>query len=153
AGLGRRGLDGPYRWLGYDAVQNRLRHMQNEMQRLVSGLSERPVAQEYPSVNLWTNEDGVLVTAELPGVEAQDIDITVVGKTLTLKGARRADEAKEDECCHRGECRYGNFARSIELPYEVDGEKVGAKLDKGVLSVTLPRAEADKPKKIVVSSN
>jgi HSP20 family protein len=152
-GLGRNGLlGGPYRWHGYDAMQNRLRRMQDEMQGLVSGLSERP-AREFPAINLWTNEEEVLITAELPGVNAEDLDITVVGRTLTLKGTREADEAKEDECCHRRECRCGNFARAVELPYEVDGEKVAAKLDKGILSVTLPRAEADKPRKIVITSN
>ncbi|MBF0486990.1 MAG: Hsp20/alpha crystallin family protein [Nitrospirae bacterium] len=132
-----------------------MKQMQDEMQRLVSGLTERPAtAREFPAINLWTNEEEVLVTAELPGVNAEDLDITVVGRTLTLKGTRgTTEEAKDDECCHRRECRYGNFARAIELPYEVDGQKVGAKLEKGVLTVTLPRAEADKPKKITISAN
>ncbi|MEO5359427.1 MAG: Hsp20/alpha crystallin family protein [Nitrospirota bacterium] len=150
AGITRGGLGGPYRWHGYNALQNRLRQMQDEMQRLVSG--ERP-APEYPAINLWTNEEEVLLTAELPGVNTEDIDITVVGKTLTLKGARKAEETGENDCCHRRECRYGNFARVIELPYEIEGDKVSAKFDNGILTVTLPRAEADKPKKITISTN
>ncbi|MBF0457577.1 MAG: Hsp20/alpha crystallin family protein [Nitrospirae bacterium] len=152
-GITRNVLAGGRHRYGYGAIQNRLQQMQDEMQRLFSsGVAERP-AGEYPAINLWTNEEEVIVTAELPGVNAEDLDITVVGRTLTLKGTRKAEEVKEDECCHRTERRYGNFVRAIELPYEVEGEKVSAKLDKGVLSVTLPRAEADIPKKIKISSN
>ncbi|MCG6552320.1 MAG: Hsp20/alpha crystallin family protein [Candidatus Magnetominusculus sp. LBB02] len=148
-GLTRGGRHG---WGSYDTVQNRLRQMQEELQRLFSPAAERP-AREYPAVNVWTNEEEILVTSELPGVNSEDLDISVAGRTLTLKGSRKADEAQEDECCHRRECRYGNFARAIDLPYEVDGAKVSAKFAKGILTITLPRTEADKPKKITISSN
>ncbi|MBF0515569.1 MAG: Hsp20/alpha crystallin family protein [Nitrospirae bacterium] len=154
AGLTRGGLTGgPYRWHGISSVQNRLKQMQDEMQGMLSGFTERQLRQ-YPAINLWTSEEGVLVSAELPGVNADDLDITVVGRTLTLKGTRKAQEPNEtDDCCHRRECRYGTFARAIELPYEVEGAKVSAKFDKGVLTLTLPRAEADKPRKINITSN
>lgn len=140
-----------YRWPA-GTVQDRVERLQNEIQRLFSGITERP-ARVYPAINIWTTDEEVLVTSELPGINTKDLDITVTGRTLTLKGTRNDDEAKENECYHRRECRYGNFVRAIELPYEVDAVKVNAKLDKGILSVTLQRAEAFKPKKIQISSN
>jgi HSP20 family protein len=110
------------------------------------------VAPSYPAVNVWTNEDGAVISAELPGLTPEDIDISVVGKTLTLSGERKAEELGEGDRYHRRERGQGKFTRTVELPFTVEAEKVEALFDKGVLQISLPRAEADKPRKILVKT-
>ena len=85
-------------------------------------------------------------------MSSEDLEISVVGDRLTIRGARQHREAKEDEVYHRQERSNGEFTRTLQLPFMVDPGKVNARLSKGVLWVTLPRAEADKPKKIKVNS-
>jgi HSP20 family protein len=106
----------------------------------------------YPVMNVWSNEDGAVVTAELPGVDAENIDISVVGDTLTLSGNRQADDLNESEKFHRRERGFGQFSRSFQLPFRVEIDDIEATFEKGVLHISLPRSEADKPKKISVNS-
>ncbi len=109
-------------------------------------------AAGYPAMNVWSNEDGALVTAELPGVLPADIDISVVNDTLTISGKRERDECDQDVRFHRRERGCGSFTRSFQLPFHVEADKVEASFDKGVLHISLPRAEADKPRKITVKA-
>ena len=143
-----------YRRVRMPFVWRDMDHMQREMNRMFEAYSPARVrtAPGYPAMNVWTNEQGVKVTAEVPGVNPDDIDINVVGETLTLTGTRQADELKEDARYHRQERGYGKFTRSIQLPFAVDVNQVEAVFSKGVLNITLPRAEADKPRKIAVKS-
>jgi HSP20 family protein len=129
-----------------------MERLRREMNDLVSRMptSEGAGTPSYPAINVWTNEDGVVVTAEIPGVSPDDIEISVVGDTLTLTGQRAQDELGEDGVYHRRERRYGRFNRSVRLPFPTQPDQVEAVFDKGVLSVTLPRLEADKPRKITV---
>lgn len=133
-------------WQGFDS---RLRQMQDDMNRVFSRYTY-PVAREFPAVNVWTEGDNAIVTAEIPGVNIEDLDISVTGATLTLRGGRKAEEVKEGESYHRRERWAGNFVRSIELPFKIDADKVDAKLTNGILYLTLPRAASDKPKKIAI---
>jgi HSP20 family protein len=109
-------------------------------------------ASGYPAVNVWADDDSAIITAELPGVKAEDLNLAVEDDTLTLGGSRHPDGAEEDVVYHRRERRHGDFGRSIRLPFRVDAGKVEAKVANGVLTVTLHRAEADKPKKITVTA-
>jgi HSP20 family protein len=130
-----------------------MERLQREMDRLFSGSSldaRSYAAPGYPPINVWTNQEGAVVTAELPGFVPDDIDISVVGDSLTLSGCCHPDELKEGEKYHRRERSYGQFTRTFQLPFQVEAEKVGAIFEKGVLHISLPRAEADKPKKITV---
>jgi HSP20 family protein len=110
----------------------------------------RPLAA-YPPMNIHTGEEDVIITAEIPGIDPADIDLTVTGDTLTIKGTRKAQETKPGETWHRRERGAGNFFRTVQLPYNVDGNKVQAGYVNGVLKIELPRAEADKPRKISVT--
>jgi HSP20 family protein len=98
------------------------------------------------------NGDQAVVVTEIPGIEPSSVDISVVGKTLTLRGSRQPAELKEDESFHRSERWSGRFSRTVDLPFAIDANRVEAKFTKGVLSITLPRAEADKPRKIAVKT-
>lgn len=109
--------------------------------------------EEFPAINLWVNEDGGIVTAELPGLESKDIDISLVGRTLTIKGARKEEEIGDEDSYLKRERWYGNFKRTIELPFNIESEKVSAKFNNGILTINLPRSEEEKPKKIEIKSN
>ena len=105
-----------------------------------------------PAIEVFEREDKFVVKAELPGMKEEDIDVSVVGDTLTIKGERRAEtEAKEENyyCCERS---YGSFFRSIALPSTVDAKKIEASYEDGVLEMSLPKAAEVKPKKISVSA-
>jgi HSP20 family protein len=129
--------------------------LQREMNRLWSGWptsSRWRAAPSYPAMNVWTNEGGSIVTAELPGMTPDDIDLSVEDDTLTLRGTRKADEVEEGNTYHRRERGTGVFARTVQLPFQVEGENVEATFEKGILSISLPRAEQDKPKKIAIKA-
>ena len=143
-----------YRRYRMPLVTREVDRLQNEMNRLFEAYSPARMrtAPGYPAMNIWTSEDGIKLTAEVPGVHSEDIDINVVGETLTLSGERKADELKEGARYHRQERGYGKFTRSIQLPFPVDVNQVEATFKNGVLNVSLPRAEEDKPRKIAVKS-
>jgi len=129
----------------FDEVQR----LQKEMNRLFSGFSQT-LSYDFPPINVWMSENDVIVTAELPGIDAGDVDISVVGDSLTLSGVRESDKLKDGESYHRQERSFGRFTRTIKLPFHVEEDKVDARYEKGMLQVTLPRAEAEKPKKIAI---
>lgn len=126
--------------------------LQEEMNSLLSrGLFSAPAG--FPAVNLWTGEESAVVTAELPGVVLDDLDITVVGDTLTIRGNRNRDETGEGATYHRRERGFGRFMRVVQLPFRIESEQVEASFRNGVLSITLPRAFADRPRKIQISNS
>lgn len=123
-----------------------------DMNRIFSGLSDavRTGAQVFPAINVLSGEDRLVVTAEVAGVNADDIDITVEGDMLTIKGNRPVDALGEDEKYHRRERGTGEFSRTLRLPFEVDAAQTEAEYSQGVLTVVLHKPEASKPKKITV---
>lgn len=139
----------------YTSPWREMERLQREVNRLFSdsfSLVGGRTAPGYPAMNAWSNPDGLVLTAELPGVNPEDIDISVVNETLTITGNRQPLELKEGERYHRRERRYGKFSRAFQLPFRVEANKVEAVFEKGVLHLSLPRAEADKPKKISVKA-
>lgn len=127
-----------------------LRRMQGELNRVFSGAG-RSLNPEAPAVNAWVGEADVIVAAELPGVDPAKVEISVVGDTLTISGTRAAEPLKAGESYHRQERDFGRFSRTIQLPFHVEADKVEATYSRGVLKITMPRAEADKPRKIAVT--
>ena len=123
--------------------------IQREMNHLFDG-SSRTFRYEYPAINIWTDKDKALVTAELPGYDKNDVDISLIGDMLRIHGSRKAPECKEDECFHRQERNYGVFDREVKLPYAINAKNVEANFQNGVLRISLHRAEEDKPKKIEI---
>jgi HSP20 family protein len=131
------------------SVWREMDRLQREMDRLTRG-SRRAGGAAFPAVNVWSGKDGVLLTAEVPGVEPDDLDISIVGETLTLSGEHAGQDLQEGERYHRRERSSGHFDRTLQLPFRIDPEGVEASFNDGVLHITLPRAEEDKPKKITV---
>jgi HSP20 family protein len=130
-----------------------MERLRREMNRLLSGYgSSVTVAPGFPAMNVWTNEDGAVITAELPGIDPKGVDISVNNDTLTVTGNRQPEELPQDATYHRRERGSGRFSRSFQLPFQVEAGKVTATFERGLLQITLPRAEADKPRKIVVKT-
>jgi HSP20 family protein len=107
--------------------------------------------QRFPQINVAQDQDSVYVEVLVPGVDAKDLDLTVMRGVLTLSGERK-DESGNQRTWHRRERGHGKFMRTVDLPCEVDADKVVAKFSNGVLLVTLPIQEKAKPKKITVKA-
>ncbi|MCE9501841.1 MAG: Hsp20/alpha crystallin family protein [Leptospira sp.] len=107
-------------------------------------------ASSFPAVNVYSNEEKVTITAELPGVNGEDLDITVVGNSLKIEGESREVFKDQEVSSHRTERSYGKFSRTLELPFEVDSSKVGANLVNGILTIELPIKESEKPRQIKI---
>jgi len=107
-----------------------------------------------PAIDMSEDDKAYKISAELPGIEAKDIDVSVTGDMLVLKGEKRQEKEEKDKNYHFSERAYGSFQRAFDLPASVDRDKIAADFSKGVLTITLPKkAEAQKPqRKIDVKS-
>jgi HSP20 family protein len=105
-----------------------------------------------PAVDVSETGDKVTVKAEIPGLEAKDIDIAIVGDTLTIKGEKKAEREEKGENFHLVERSYGSFSRALKLPAAVDPDKVEATYKNGVLTITCPKKEEVKPKAIEIKA-
>jgi HSP20 family protein len=111
----------------------------------------RRVAGEWaPSMDVSETKDSLVLKAELPGMEAKDVKISISGDLLTIKGEKKKDVEEKDEHRHYEERYYGSFQRSFRLPVNVKKDKVDATFDKGVLKITLPKTEEAKEKEIEI---
>jgi len=133
-----------------------LDRLRDEMGRLFErGGPYRPrlaSANAYPALNLWEDEENLFVDAEIPGLELSELEIFVNGgDQLTIQGERKQPKG-EKGTWHRQECGYGKFSRMVQLPSSVNSEKVNATYSNGVLTITLPKQEDAKPRRIQVKS-
>ncbi len=116
-----------------------------DVDRLFDGLQ----TANYPQIGLWANEDEAIIRAELPGFDASAIEVEIKENALRLSGERPIEQDRE---YLRRERFSGRFDRRVRLPFAVDASEVKASFTNGVLEVRLPRAEADKPRKIAIES-
>jgi len=129
--------------------------MQQEMDRLARGLMggglavERPTV--YPPINISEDEDRLYVEAEVPGLAPSDLEISLEGDTLTIKGERKPVAAADKVSYHRRELEYGRFNRAVDLPVRVDADGVEARCVDGILTITLPKAASAKPRRITIA--
>ncbi len=132
--------------------------LRNEINRLFEQAMEPTNGESlfgrraFPPINVWEDAENVYAEAEIPGVGLDDIQINVVGNELSIKGSR-ACECKEDVTFHRRERCIGEFTRFLTLPTPIDADKVEAALKNGVLTITLPKAQAAKPRRIEVKTH
>ena len=106
----------------------------------------------FPPINVSEDTESVYVRAELPGIETDDLEITVEKDTLTIAGERKPAPEDENVSFHRREREWGAFRRSFSLPTRIDSEKVMARYDDGILTVTLPKAAEARPRQIAVQA-
>jgi HSP20 family protein len=106
-----------------------------------------------PPIDVHETADELVVTAALPGVKADDVEITMTGQTLTLRGEFKADEEVNREQYLYRERRYGSFSRTLQLPVRVQGDRAQATFEDGVLALHIPKAEEVKPRQIRIAAN
>jgi HSP20 family protein len=111
-----------------------------------------PLGAEALAVDVYETDQDVVVKSSVPGIQPEDIDITITGDTLTIKGETKAEEKVEKADYIRQERRYGAFSRSLTLPTTIVAEQAKAEFEDGVLTLTLPKAEEVKPKTIKVKA-
>jgi HSP20 family protein len=134
-----------------------LERMRREMDRLFEDLTEgvyrEPRAGVFPLLNVTEGSENYYVRAELPGIKADDLDISVTGSSLSIGGERKIPTEDEKVDYHRREREAGKFSRVISLPAQVDTGKVEASCVDGILTIVLPKSEAAKPKQITVKAS
>ncbi len=127
--------------------------LQDEMNRVLDNFFNRESSYGMdwsPIVDVAETESDITVKAEIPGIDPKDVDISITGDILTLKGEKKEEKENTGKCYHRVESSYGSFKRVINLPASVDVDKVTAEGKNGVLEITLPKNEESKAKKINV---
>ena len=131
--------------------------VRRELGRLAQGMPggtlQGPWTGVYPAVNITEDPDNFYIRAEVPGIKADELDISVTGNTLSITGERKPSNDKEDVKYHRRERETGKFSRVISLPGDIDTSKVEASSADGILTVVLPKAEIAKPKQISVKAS
>jgi HSP20 family protein len=127
-------------------------NLRHEFDRLLGRTDTNVSAGWCPVVDVRESEDGLVLHAELPGLKPQDVDVSVENGVLSISGQKRqeTEEGNENSEYHLVERRYGRFERRFTLPRTIEAEKVNAEFADGVLTVTLPKAEAAKPRRIEV---
>ena len=132
----------------------RLRSLEDDMESLMErffGREPGPAAGMWaPVLDVRERKNDMVVKAELPEVDAKDVDITVDGDILTIRGERKEEEEKEEGNYHYAERSYGSFARSVRLPETADEAKTKAKYKNGLLTITLPKKEKEESKQVKV---
>lgn len=145
---------------------NELENMRRDLSQLVSSgltggsrggtISEGPKQDGssrawVPAVDVTEDESAITIHAELPGMKKEDIDIQLTGETLTLRGERRREDSERGENYHRIERQYGQFLRTFHIETSLDADKVTATYEQGVLTVSLPKQEVNRPRQIAIN--
>ncbi len=151
-----------FRWrIGTDPTWRELDRLQRSMDELFNAVSgaRRPLmnplwreTQIFPHLNVRELDHSFVVTAEIPGMKTEDLEIKIEGDTLTLKGERKPHDSSEEASYHRRERATGVFQRSLTLPNKVDAENVDATYKNGILTVTLQKEKAAMPRQIAVKA-
>jgi HSP20 family protein len=133
----------------YDPVRG-LRSMDRELDRLMGSVFGEGSHPWVPAMDIKETEDRFEVTLDLPGLESDDLELSVDDGLLKVKGERSTSSEETDERFHKVERRYGSFARTVRLSRAVDVERIEASFDKGVLTITVPKREEARPRTIEV---
>jgi HSP20 family protein len=141
----------PWRPIGRE-----LDSLRQEMDRLwdrfvgETPLVRRITGEWWPTADVSETKDNFVIKAELPGMDASDVSVSISGNMLNIKGEKKKEEEEKDEHHYRTERYYGSFQRSFQLPSGVKPEKIGATFEKGILKITLPKVEEAKKKEIKI---
>jgi HSP20 family protein len=145
-----------YEWPSESNPFSELNRMRSEMESLFGRLADSlPTGYGpgvFPLINITEDHDRLYVRAELPGVKANEIEISATGNNLSIGGERKVAPENEVASYHRREREAGVFRRTITLPRDIDANRVEANYTNGILTVTLPKAEVSRPKQISVKA-
>ena len=141
-----------WRWPDFSGALDDFERARRHMDRLLSVFGGSPGATAsgvFPPLIVAEEGDTIFVEAEIPGIRSEDLDISVVGRTLTLSGERKPEEVT-DANYHRRERKWGSFRKALTLPEDVNADAIAAECKNGVLKISLPKAEHVKPRKITI---
>jgi len=131
-------------------LQNRLNSIFSDFARPEAEQESLAMGSFIPAVDIYEDAHQLLLKLEVPGIKQDDLDVRVENQTLTVKGERKFESNEKEENFHRIERRYGSFTRSFTLPQTVDITAVKASYDAGILSISLAKKEAAKPKQVKI---
>lgn len=120
----------------------------SELQKRMEWLREELEPSFTPALDVVETGDAIVIEAEVPGLKSEDVEVSFENGELSLKGAKKAES--KDAPVHRRERLYGAFERRLTLPWEIQADKISAEMKDGVLTVTLPKAEVAKPRKVAI---
>lgn len=141
------------RWFPFFDVGKTLEEMDRMLGQMGQPLSVRSVPRgTFPAVNIYEQDNGIVLMAEIPGVKPEQLDLTVLGDSVTLKGQRQEEDLPNGERFYRRERPVGTFTRTVTLPEPIDPNSVKAEYKDGVLKVHMEKAEQAKAKKIAIKS-
>ena len=144
-----------WRWPDVTSAMEDFERARRQMDRLLSvftgGVSTTEASGVFPPLVVSEDGEKIYVEAEIPGIKAEDLDISVVGRTLTLSGERKPEETI-NVTYHRRERKWGSFRKALTLPDDVNADAIQAECKNGVLMLVLPKAEHVKPRKIAIKS-
>lgn len=135
----------------WDPMRDMVRFMNDAMR--YSGDREPVRGSWAPAVDIKETADALEITAEMPGLEPDQVEVSAENGVLTFRGERLREQASEGESFHRSERIYGSFERSFQIPRNVDAEQIEAGFDKGLLRLTLPKRPESRPRTIKVKVN
>ena len=141
--------------LGWQRRWDPFREFQRVVGRLFESLEPLQTwrqARQFPAINLYDAGDRYVLTVPVPGMSPEDLDLSITGETLTLRGERKRPEGVSDESFRRQERPFGRWTRTVTLPDRVESGEVSASYAQGVLTVALPKAESAKPRQISVAA-
>jgi len=140
-------------WFPFFDVGKTLEEMDRVLGRMGRPLGLRSVPRgTFPAINIYQHNDAVVLTAEVPGVQPEDLDLTVLNDSVTLTGRRKEAELPKDSRFYRRERPAGEFSRTVALPDAIDPNSVKAEYREGILSVRMAKAESAKVRKIAIKS-
>lgn len=140
----------PADWDDFDHLR---RDMTRALDNMARGFLPNGGLRMFPLVNVTQDGENFYVRAELPGVKAEDLDVSAMDRKLTIAGKRELPVEKEGVSYHRREREGGSFSRSVQLPADFDRDRVEAAYENGILTITLPLAEETKPRQITVKAS
>jgi HSP20 family protein len=141
-----------FRW---GSAWNSIHDLEREMDRLLQSVNlsfhSLRVNRPYPAINIYERPDEFLLTAEIPGTKSSDLDVSISGNMLTIRGIRQPDQNIPEERYRRRERRFGKWERTISLPDNVEDERMSATFLAGVLQLHIPKTPKQTPRQIPVS--
>ncbi len=131
---------------------NELNSLQNEINKVFGPLDygKKNVEQLVPAIDVSETKEEYKIKADLPGISKENVDISMLGNTLTIKGERKESHEEKEHNFYKKEITYGSFQRQVILPEDIDSDKIKAAYDNGVLELRIPKAERTKSRKISI---
>lgn len=135
------------------SVFDELESLHEGLSRMFSEPDLSRVSDSFPHLNVWLSSDGLIIDAELPGVDPKDVDVSLVGDELILRGKVNVQEPRSGETFYQRERPSGEFSRTLQLPFRAEAGMAKASYKNGVLRLTVPRSEQEKPRKIAIEAS